>query len=365
MTSCACTNYINYFSKPGLEAMLDREDDLVFFIEKSFVSLNRYELCDKIINYFDIFIRNFTHTSVTCLLTILRSRSLYFQGIMPHEAIIGNICRKCLFYLREAYAHNVSTTVIPIFETPLHEFDSDVYGTIITETLEALAKFRMEVTEVNPVAGRQSYQKTIIRQAVSVINNGDVIMTSGCSILVRNFLIQARDAGRQFEVIVAQREPFNDGRQLALELSSFAIKTLLIPQAAINIFISRATSVLFEPHFILMNGGCVSQSGTSILNLSAISHSIPVYALCERFQFSCKYPNNLDTLIPQCHPELIIPNRNGSDAFHELDTYTPMRDYIEPEYITFYLTTLGALRPEMIFRIVQQSYSSEDFDLTQ
>jgi translation initiation factor eIF-2B subunit beta len=50
-------------------------------------------------------------------------------------------------------------------------------------------------------------------------------------------------------------------------------------------------------------------------------------------------------------------------AIHNVDVVNPAYDYVSPNLITLFVTENGGMQPSYIYRILQENYHAEDYDL--
>ncbi|CAK7224248.1 hypothetical protein SCUCBS95973_005452 [Sporothrix curviconia] len=167
----------------------------------------------------------------------------------------------------------------------------------------------------------------IAREAASMINDGDVILTYGGPRLVRAALEQAWDRGLRFDLIVVEdasnpaagQALAKQFRQRASSASAAAANgtatyvTYCPSLDGIDSYVSRATTVFLGIEAVFANGALLAPAGTNDVALAAQASGCSVIALCETVNFD-RDRVATDAL---AHNE-IDPDRCDGDAFRLL-----------------------------------------------
>lgn len=124
--------------------------------------------------------------------------------------------------------------------------------------------------------------------ACTKIKDGDVILTFGCSSLLREVFLVAAQRGRKFKVVVADGRPRFEGREMARHLVQAGIHTTYILVQSVSYIISEITKVFLGAHAVFANGCVMSRVGTSQIALIAKAQNVPVLVCCETYKFSEK-----------------------------------------------------------------------------
>lgn len=68
--------------------------------------------------------------------------------------------------------------------------------------------------------------------------------------------------------------------------------------------------------------------------------------------------------IEQFSPTSVISFLESDIAsIHNVDVANPAYDYVSPDYITLFVTNNGGVQPSYIYRILQENYDREDYEL--
>lgn len=118
------------------------------------------------------------------------------------------------------------------------------------------------------------------------ISDGDVILTYGCSSLIRQIFIEAHRDGKKFEVIIVDGRPLLEGKEMLRRLVVAGIRCTYTLINAISYVMGRVTKVVLGAHALLTNGYVVSRIGTAQIALAAQAYNKPVLVCCETYKFS-------------------------------------------------------------------------------
>jgi translation initiation factor 2B subunit (eIF-2B alpha/beta/delta family) len=120
--------------------------------------------------------------------------------------------------------------------------------------------------------------------SMNLIRDGSTLLTHSRSSTVLEALIEARRAGKHFEVIATESRPMLEGRKLAGELSSKGIHVTLIADAAAALFIER-TDLIMVGADKLTPEHLVNKIGTRMIAFAAGELRVPIYAACDTSKF--------------------------------------------------------------------------------
>jgi translation initiation factor 2B subunit (eIF-2B alpha/beta/delta family) len=120
--------------------------------------------------------------------------------------------------------------------------------------------------------------------AVNLIRDGSKLLTHSRSSTVLEALIEARRAGKHFEVIATESRPMLEGRKLAGQLSSNGIQVTVIADAAASLFVERADVIMIGADKITPEN-LINKIGTKMIALAARERGLPIYAICDTSKF--------------------------------------------------------------------------------
>lgn len=132
--------------------------------------------------------------------------------------------------------------------------------------------------------------QSIIEEAASLISDGDVIMTLGCSLKMQHVLLRALKSGKKFSVIVVDSGPDYDGVQMLRFLKDSSqgdqLRMTYIYISAVAHVMNTVSKVIVGGHGVLANGYVMSKMGTSQVALVANSYNVPFIVCCETNEFA-------------------------------------------------------------------------------
>ena len=99
-------------------------------------------------------------------------------------------------------------------------------------------------------------------------------------------LIEAKNTGIDFQVIVTDGRPMLEGKETVKLLSAAGIRCSYILTSALPFVSTIATKLIVGASTILSNGDLMSRVGTSVVCMAAHAAKIPVIVICETYKFS-------------------------------------------------------------------------------
>ena len=172
--------------------------------------------------------------------------------------------------------------------------------------------------------------------AVNLIRDGSKLLTHSRSSTVLEALIEARRAGKHFEVIATESRPMLEGRKLAGQLSSNGIQVTVIADAAASLFIECADMIIIGADKITPEN-LVNKIGTKMIALAARECGLPIYAICDTSKF----------IAADHFAGVIRDNRNAGELWRDPPEGVAVANtYFEPTllaYFTGVITERGAL----------------------
>lgn len=142
---------------------------------------------------------------------------------------------------------------------------------ILGQALGRLEHMKTEMTE---------NVKKITHAGSRIIANSNKIMTISNSTLVKEILLTAEAQKRKFEVFCLKSHPADEGIELARTLAERGIKTTIIADAEMGLFMPEMNLVIIGADRIY-GEGFVNKSGTLPLCITAKNFNIPVYLAAE------------------------------------------------------------------------------------
>ncbi|KAG8332993.1 Eukaryotic translation initiation factor 2B, subunit 4 delta, 67kDa [Homalodisca vitripennis] len=117
------------------------------------------------------------------------------------------------------------------------------------------------------------------------IEDGDVILTYGCSSLVYKILVESHQNGTKFRVVVVDGLPWREGREMLRRLVDKGLSCSYVLITGASFIMGEASKVLLGAHALLTNGYVMSRAGSSQMALLARAYNIPVLVCCETHKF--------------------------------------------------------------------------------
>lgn len=135
----------------------------------------------------------------------------------------------------------------------------------------------------------EAFRKTT-KQGAELIDNGDELMTCSYSSTICQALRTARIQGKEFHVIVAESRFGGKvyGELAAEQLKEYGILAEIVPDDAIEHYISKVNKVLVGVDSISADGSLINGTPTGAVSLAAKESNIPLYSLCETTKFDIR-----------------------------------------------------------------------------
>lgn len=185
------------------------------------------------------------------------------------------------------------------------------------------------------------------------ISNGDVILTYGCSSLIKRTLVEAcKESVLKFKVIVVDSRPDHEGQEMLKSLTMLGINCTYVLINAVSFIMPEVTKVLLGAHALLANGYVMSRCGTAQIALVAKSYNVPVLVCCETHKFSERVQTDAFVFNEIGDPNALVKNKNSRETSDHLKDWesiphlTPLNlryDITPPELITAVVTEVAIL----------------------
>lgn len=204
----------------------------------------------------------------------------------------------------------------------------------------------------------------IEQMSLEMVHENEVLLTpTPESKTVKDFLLQAAQK-RTFSLFVTESYPngVEAAHKFVKEMSEAGIETVLIPDTTALAVMSRVGKVIIGTRAVLANGGCVSSAGVSLVCAVAKEYKTPVLAVTGIYKLSPLYPFDIQSLIEIGDSGKVV-SFSDSQMMDQVQIMNPTYDYVAPENIDIYITTIGGYSPSFTYRIVLDHYSTEDANL--
>lgn len=150
-------------------------------------------------------------------------------------------------------------------------------------TAEESLKFATEAAS-NFIENAGRAYRTAALHAAALISEQATLLTHSRSSTVLNALLEAKRAGRSFDVVATESRPMLEGRSLATSLSSKDISVTLIADSAAAFAMSNVDFVMLGADKLTASY-VINKIGTRMIALAAREQDLPVYALCDTSKF--------------------------------------------------------------------------------
>ncbi|KAL9917769.1 eukaryotic translation initiation factor 2B subunit delta isoform 1-T1 [Glossina fuscipes fuscipes] len=178
------------------------------------------------------------------------------------------------------------------------------------------------------------------------INNGDVILTFGCSSLINYICEEAQARKIDFRVIIVDSRPFCEGQELLRRLTAKNIPCTYVLINAVSFVMPEVTKVLLGAHALLANGYVMARTGTSQVALVARSFNVPVLVCCETHKFSERFQTDAIVYNELGNPDDIVVDDKCCLTKWQMKNISPLNlnyDITPPELVTAVVTEVSVL----------------------
>ena len=125
---------------------------------------------------------------------------------------------------------------------------------------------------------------------------------------------------------------------------------------------SRVNKVIIGCVAVLANGGIIAECGTLMLASAARQHSTPIVVLAGLYKISPVFPYDLNSLNLLKNPQSVISYDSQWNC-ENIQIISPAYDYVPADFLSTFVTNLGANSPSYIYRLLEECYNEEDFAL--
>uniref|UniRef100_A0A8D8DG64 Translation initiation factor eIF2B subunit delta n=2 Tax=Culex pipiens TaxID=7175 RepID=A0A8D8DG64_CULPI len=302
-------------------------------------------------------------------------------GLQYADGIVAGSKSRCLAFLEALKA------VIGHYETPPEKEFGRGFEETLTPNIAYLQKCRpfsvsmtnalkyinMYVRQLN-AKDSESKQKEFLFEAIDTyirdqiekaeeaicisvqekIYDGDVLLTYGCSSLIRRILEEAHRRTKRFRVVIVDSRPRTGEHDMLRQLVAQGVDCTVVLINAISYVIPEVTKVLLSAHALLANGCVMSRVGTAQIALVAKSYNVPVLVCCETHKFSERVQTDAFVYNEIGNPnELILDSGTRENRLHNplaewesISHLTPLNmhyDVTPPELVTAVVTEVAIL----------------------
>eukprot|EP01085_Mycamoeba_gemmipara_P000804 Mycagemm_TRINITY_DN10390_c6_g4::TRINITY_DN10390_c6_g4_i1::g.804::m.804 type:complete len:132 gc:universal TRINITY_DN10390_c6_g4_i1:425-30(-) len=129
---------------------------------------------------------------------------------------------------------------------------------------------------------------------------------------------------------------------------------------------ARVNKVIIPCHGVMANGGLIALVGTHMVAQAAKYHSIPLVVCTGLYKLCPLFPGDPDTFNCLNSPAEVLDFDVAEQATNTPIVHNPGFDYIPPELVSLLITNYqdgGALSPSYVYRLLQDHYDPEDYEL--
>ena len=115
----------------------------------------------------------------------------------------------------------------------------------------------------------------------------------------------------------------------------------------------------------MANGGLIAITGSRLMATCAAQYATPVVVLSGLYKLTPSFPSssNEDLFYEPISPASIFSYDDPifqSDSIHVL---SPYYDYVDPRFVTLFITNVGGHPPSYIYRLLNEFYDAIDIDM--
>lgn len=190
----------------------------------------------------------------------------------------------------------------------------------------------------------------ITQYALTKIEDGDVVLTFAKSSVIERIFLEAKKAGKDFQVIIIDSRPLLEGKNLCSKLVINGIKCKYTLISGIYVALKTVTKVFMGSHAILNNGSSYARIGSAAIAMAASDKQIPVILCCETYKFVNR--TQVDSLVmnEKGDPNSLVYTSNTTTPVlanwkqqTNLSILNLMYDVTPSKYISLVITEIGII----------------------
>ena len=177
-----------------------------------------------------------------------------------------------------------------------------------------------------------------------------MLLTYGCSSLIRRILEEAHRRSKRFRVVIVDSRPRIGEHDMLRQLVAQGVDCTVVLINAISYVIPEVTKVLLSAHALLANGCVMSRVGTAQIALLAKSYNVPVLVCCETHKFSERVQTDAFVYNEIGNPnELILDSGTRENRLHN-----PLADWEANSHLTPLNMHYDVTPPELVTAVVTE-----------
>ncbi|KAH0798330.1 Translation initiation factor eIF-2B subunit beta [Histomonas meleagridis] len=290
------------------------------------------------------------------------------QNSISFDIIVGNFCRKVISSLNEILNKSVpfynfdqifdvrrsnSLSLLEFFAAPVENKKNSFTSTENSLKVDLLDSIDRMLDEIPLLS------KCIAKYSMSIIHDGDIIMTVGTSASVEAFFERAVVKGRKFHVILPEHAPSYDGITMAKRLRNKNINCITIPDSAVFALMPRITTVICPVRAVFADGTLLTTNLVKAVALAAKYYSKPFVVLYWKCKLADRFKKPKESFTYLASPNDVVPQD---------DTISQTVGIINPDgecfsshsLVTMLVSEDGPHDPHETFSLVQNFYSQNE-----
>jgi len=131
----------------------------------------------------------------------------------------------------------------------------------------------------------QNKYRTIFTNATQILNSANSVLTISNSFTLLQVFKIWKNYGGNFQVIISESRPKDEGKVFAKSLIDCGIKVNFVTDASLNICVPEVDAIIIGADRILSNGNVINKTGSGFLALSAKYYNKPFYVFADKTKF--------------------------------------------------------------------------------
>jgi len=201
-----------------------------------------------------------------------------------------------------------------------------------------------------------SAQDDLGRIGANRIRDGDVLMLHCHSTDAMACLEAAVDQGKEFEAIVKETRPREQGRITAAALSDLGVPSTLVVDGAAGRYLNDVDHVVVGADSIAADGTVVNKIGTNTLAVNARERDTPVMVAAGTIKLHPGTLTGHTVEIEERDPAEVIDPGDLAALGDHVSVRNPAFDVTPPRYVDAIVTERGQFPPESIVMLMRDLF---------
>jgi len=224
---------------------------------------------------------------------------------------------------------------------PVFNCVNDVLCTVEGMAKNLMREFTLQWCEAY-MRELEKAREWVVEEGVGLIEDAGAVATISYSSTVLDILTQG---GREYQVMISEGRPMNEGSRAAELLADHGISTTLVVDAALPYLVENADLVLVGADTVNQSH-VYNKTGTFALLMASLHYDVPFYVVAERNKFA-----------PKEHFTPRIVEHPGYEVAYVKHEHLHIKniyfDRIPVDQVTGVVTDLGIMKPHDVRKIVQ------------